>query len=658
MIRAILGAAAMLGMAVTSGQLAAQDSGGAEARAVPDHIPTSAFASQSALRGARLSPDGSMFAFTRVQGGSLYVLVFDAVTRQMVNGVNVGEQDRYNWFRWVGNDHLVISMAIENEREDYTVSRLMAFELSSQALHGLVLRRMAFSGDDIIHFDHDAARVLVSMQPGVQDYPDIYAFDLAGMGASEQAPQPQKIHDRQTPILDWIADDAGVVRMGVGYHRGGRRELRYRSGEGEEWRTIARTRVDDEDAYGTWDIRGLRAGRDTAYVITRPAGNDRDALYHYDLTTGEVGDVVFASDTADVSSVYFNDAGDPIAVGYSGDSFRRDWIDPDLRRWHAMLGDALPGSRVTILDMTDDLSRLLVLQSGPADPGALYVFTPDTMGLDLFAEYRPNVRAALLAEPQAIRYDARDGTSIHAYLTLPVGREARGLPLIVHPHGGPYGIRDTDSYDDTVQLLANRGYAVVQPNYRGSGGYGEAFELLGNGQIGRAMQDDLDDAVAHLVAEGIVDPDRVCIFGSSYGGFAAMWGAIRNPEIYRCAASFAGVSHFERQLGHTRDFLYGRNKGRFWNRVDGDQTDFDLDDVSPAVQVARLTRPLLLMHGEQDDIVPFSQHRLMERRARSAGVEVETLTFPDAGHGFDTPEDEQLYYDTLLAFLQRHNPAD
>ncbi|APE28300.1 alpha/beta hydrolase family protein [Aurantiacibacter gangjinensis] len=628
------------------------------ASAIPAEIPTSAFAAQSQLRGAQLSPDGTMFALTSMQGGELYALVMDAETRQLVNGVKLGDQDEFNWFNWVGNNHLVFSVRLEDTRRDYTYSRLLAFELSTQTMQPLVRRNLAYDGDSIIHYDHDNAAILVAMQFDVFTFPDVYRFDLANMGADEDPPEARRVHNRDESIVQWITDNEGVIRMGVGFNRGGRVHLRYRSSEDDRWDTVARTRLDSEDAFDNWDIRGLRAGRDTAYVITKPEGADRDALMEIDLSTGELGEVVYASETEDVSEVYFNDEGDPIAVGYSGDSFRREWIDPDLRRWRDMLGDALPGSRVTILDVSDDEDRMLILQSGPADPGALYVFTPSTSALDLFGEYRPRVPAGLLTEPRSIRYEARDGLSIHAYLTLPKGRGEEDLPLIVYPHGGPYGVRDTDRYNDMVQLLANRGYAVIQPNYRGSGGYGEAFELMGNGQIGRAMQDDLDDAVAHLVAEGIVDPERVCILGSSYGGYAAMWGAIRNPEIYRCAASFAGVSHFERQLAHDRDYLFGRNRGRWWNRVDGNQSNFDLDDVSPAVQVARLTRPLLLVHGEEDDIVPHDQYRLMVSRAESAGVEIETLSFPDAGHGFDTPEDEQRYYDTLLAFLARHNPAD
>ncbi len=634
----------------------AQETAANASAEVPDEIPTSAFAARSQLSGARLSPDGTKFALTTMRDDALFLSIFDAQTRAFVGGTRLGERDDFNWFRWAGNDRILLSMRIQNRRETYSFSRLLALELGQQTLIPLVLPRMAYDGDDVIHIDNDGRFVLVSMEPGLGRAPSVYRFDLAGNNG--QPPEGIKVQSAQEDIFSWIADDTGVVRMGIGGSRGGRIWLRYRSSANDPFETVARTRIDEEGALEFWNFMGLRAGRDTGYAIGAPDGGDRRALFEFDFTTGQPGDVVFASEDEDVSGVVLNDAGTPIAVSYAGDIFRREWLDPQINRWRRMLGQALTGSDVTLLDIDDDRSRMLVLQSGPADPGALYVFSPENSALDLFAEYRPQVPAGLLSAPQPIRYDARDGTSIHGYLTLPKGREARGLPLIVHPHGGPYGIRDWDEYSDMVQFLANRGYAVMQPNFRGSGGYGESFELLGNGQIGRAMQDDLDDAVAHLVDQGIVDPQRVCILGSSYGGFAALWGAIRNPEIYRCAVSFAGVTHFERQLSFNSSFLFGRNRSRWWDRVDGDQTNFDLDDVSPAVQVARLTRPVLLVHGEEDSVVPYDQYELMVRRARNANIPLETLSLEEAGHGFDRPEDEQAYYDAIDAFLARHNPAD
>ncbi|MBH5322172.1 alpha/beta hydrolase family protein [Aurantiacibacter sediminis] len=621
---------------------------------MPDAIPLSAFSYSSALGGAQLSPDGNRFAYAVLRGGDTYIEVYDSATLQRYFRLNLGNDQDFRFFRWAGNDKLLFSM-IGTYRGQYRYSRLFYFDIERQVLNPLVSDRMAFVGDNIIHLDPAGNYLLTSFGTSWDEPPSVWRFDLT----TDTPPEPVRVEQRQRRVSSWVADEAGNVRIGVGFHRRGRVQMHYRDGLDGEWERVAQARVDDEESgLDLWDFMGLRSDSDTGYSIGIPAGGERAALMEFDFSTGQPGDIVFASPDEDVASVIFDEQNNPIAVSYQGDEARREWLDPAIRDMRDQLLTRLTGPRVSILDIAADRSRMLVVEHGPAYPGALYVYTPAEDRLQHFAEFRPQIDRRSLAEPQAIRYDARDGTPIHGYLTLPVGREARGLPLIVMPHGGPYGVRDTDNYDDRVQMLANRGYAVVQPNFRGSGGYGTSFMDLGWGQIGRRMQDDLDDAVAHLVAEGIADPQRVCLVGSSYGGFAAVWGVIRNPEIYRCAASWAGVMHFERQLNHDRDYLFGQNARRWRERVDGDQTDFDLDDVSPAVQVERLTRPVLLAHGQRDNTVPFSQYQLMVGRAERADVLLETLALEGSGHNFFSRADEETYHRTLLDFLAEHNPAD
>ncbi|WP_271078277.1 alpha/beta hydrolase family protein [Aurantiacibacter sp. MUD61] len=606
------------------------------------------------MGGAQLSPDGNRFAYGVLRGGDTYIEVYDSNTLQRYFRLNLGDDQDFRFFRWAGNDKLLFSM-IGTYRGEYRYSRLFYFDIERQVLHPLVSDRMAFVGDNIVHLDPAGNYVLTSFGTSWDEPPAVWRFDLT----TETPPEPVRVERPQRRVTQWVADEAGNVRIGVGFQRRGQVQMQYRDGPEAEWERVAQARVDDEESeLDLWDFMGLRSDTNTGYSIGIPEGGERAALIEFDFSTGQPGDIVFASPDEDVSSVIFDERNNPLAVSYQGDDTRRKWLDPDIQQMHEHLLTRLTGPRVRILDIAADRSRLLVVEHGPAYPGALYVYTPADDRLDRFAEFRPQIERRQLSEPQAIRYDARDGTSIHGYLTLPIGREPTGLPLIVMPHGGPYGIRDTDSYDDRVQMLANRGYAVVQPNFRGSGGYGTSFMDLGWGQIGRAMQDDLDDAVAHLVSQGIADPERVCLVGSSYGGFAAVWGVIRNPEIYRCAASWAGVMHFERQLHHDRDYLFGRNASRWRERVDGDQTDFDLDDVSPAVQVERLTRPVLLAHGRRDNTVPFSQYRLMVERAERAGVALETFELAGSGHSFFSRQDEEAYLQTLLDFLAEHNPAE
>jgi dipeptidyl aminopeptidase/acylaminoacyl peptidase len=257
---------------------------------------------------------------------------------------------------------------------------------------------------------------------------------------------------------------------------------------------------------------------------------------------------------------------------------------------------------------------------------------------------------------EAVRYKARDGLEIPGYLTLPAGREAKGLPLVILPHGGPYGVRDTLRYDPEVQFLASRGYAVLQPNYRGSESYGLAFHKRGEGEWGRKMQDDLDDGMDWLVARGIVDPKRACLVGSSYGGYAAAWGATRNPERYRCAASFAGVFDLRTQLRYTREFLISKVYREYKQTVKGPET-FDLDSVSPLREVKRLKVPLLLIHGDDDSIVPVEQSKSYASALKSAGKAHDLHIIKNEGHGFREKGSFALYLGKLEAFLAQHNPA-
>jgi dipeptidyl aminopeptidase/acylaminoacyl peptidase len=239
-----------------------------------------------------------------------------------------------------------------------------------------------------------------------------------------------------------------------------------------------------------------------------------------------------------------------------------------------------------------------------------------------------------------------------------VGRDPKKLPLIILPHGGPYDIRDTLGFDPEVQFLANRGYAVLQPNYRGSGSYGEKFYKSGEGQIGRKMQDDLDDGMDWLVKEGIADAKRVCLVGGSYGGYAALWGATRNPERYRCAASFAGVSDYKRQVRYSSQFFYSSRYRKKWQQKVQGEKDFDLDTVSPLKQIDKLNVPVLLAHGDEDTRVPYKQSALYAAALQKAGKPHEFYTYRGEGHGFSSPENLQSWLERLDTFLAKYNPAD
>jgi dipeptidyl aminopeptidase/acylaminoacyl peptidase len=241
-------------------------------------------------------------------------------------------------------------------------------------------------------------------------------------------------------------------------------------------------------------------------------------------------------------------------------------------------------------------------------------------------------------------------------LTTPNGKEAKNLPLVVMPHGGPFS-RDEWTYDSLAQFMANRGYAVLQPQFRGSTGYGKEFVSRGYGEYGRKMQDDVDDGVDWLVKSGIVDPKRVCIFGASYGGYAALWGAIRNPDRYRCAASWAGVSDLDSQLRYDRKSFAATRYFKQWRTKVAGEGKFDLKTVSPLSYADRLKIPVLIGHGEADTTVPPKQSHMMVDALTRAGANVTSVFYKESEHEFASTADYEDFLKRLEAFLAKYNPA-
>jgi dipeptidyl aminopeptidase/acylaminoacyl peptidase len=275
----------------------------------------------------------------------------------------------------------------------------------------------------------------------------------------------------------------------------------------------------------------------------------------------------------------------------------------------------------------------------------------------------PAKKVSLLARPHellskgpngavtTILYKARDGLSIPAVLTLPPGKEAKNLPLIVLPHGGPQA-RDYERWDWWTLFLADRGYAVLQPNYRGSAGFGDKYLELGDGEWGLKMQDDIVDAKAWAVERGLADPDRVCVVGASYGGYVAMRAAQRDHAHFRCAVSFAGVSDLPEMLKNDRRSLFGKFMREYWEKRTG-----DLSAVSPIKFPQEFGMPILVVHGKKDLRVPVEQSRDLVDLLRGAGKKVVYVEQPEGDHHFSRMEDRLQFLQEMEKFLDQHNPA-
>jgi len=623
---------------------------GATAEARPAEIPTSVFAARSPFSGSPvLSPDGRRVAYSFTEGDRTRIGVIDIDSGTIERTIPLEEDQYLRSFRWAGPDRLLlgVSIPVNTLRLEGRVSRLFVADIATRQTYYVGPRGQGLYGDRVVHVDPAGRTVTLSLQPALDSEPEIWRFALDGTDdKGERLAAKRGIHQ-------WYLDNLGEVRLGLGYENR-RYKVWYRSAPQDEFRLVGRIREADREEL--WKMVSLVAGSDEGLAF-EPGPSGRTALRRFNYATRTVGEVVFENPEWDVSGAMTDDDGAPMAVTFTDDRDHIHWLYPEYARLQASLNQALGGGVTRIINMSDDESRLLVWHGEAHEPGTWYVYTKATKGLAEFSRLRPDLDPGQLAVTRPIDFSARDGTRIRAYLTLPRGREAKDLPLIVMPHGGPYGVRDKIEYVDEVQLLANRGYAVLQPNYRGSDGFGEAFEDLGKGQIGRRMQDDLDDAMDWAVAQGIADRDRACLVGASYGGYAAIWGTIRNPERWRCAASFAGVMDWDKQLFYSRDFLYRSDRPAWRERVRGEE-DFDLDAVSPARNAAALTRPVLIVQGRKDATVPFTQYLEMQKATEKASnTNAQYMVIEGAGHGFAEPEDQQKWFDALLGFLARNNPA-
>ncbi len=352
----------------------------------------------------------------------------------------------------------------------------------------------------------------------------------------------------------------------------------------------------------------------------------------------------------------------PITGCFAGFRLHRDWtensyFDPKLKALNDILPQALgDGYHGYAIDYSDDLKTMLLYVEGKDDAGSYYTIDLAAGSTEFIASNYPGIAAAWLSPKAPIQYKAADGLDIHGYLTLPPGKAPSGLALVVLPHGGPHA-RDYADFDWQAQCLAAQGYAVLQPNFRGSSGYNRTFLDAGNGQWGRKMQTDLSDGVRYLAQQGTIDKTRVAILGASYGGYAALAGATLDPGVYRCAISIAGVSDVAAHL----DWEIER-EGDQWNPdirymqlMLGDKSGYD--SVSPAKQAARAYCPILLIHGTNDSVVDYRQSQLMDQALSQAGKPHEFITLQGQDHQETVGSARIEMMKDALAFLGKYNPA-
>ncbi len=446
---------------------------------------------------------------------------------------------------------------------------------------------------------------------------------------------------------EFLADHAGVVRFATGFDSENHSITYYRPDDAADWQQINH---EGETGRTVWPV-GFSSDNTTAYFsVSHRSGPG--AIEAFDVATSERRQIL--RDPVADPGVIIRDLrdGSPIGVRYLDALPRIAWFDPahPSARAQRSLEAAFPGHKVTFRSATTDGRLQLVVVSSDRNPGDYYLYDNVAKTVDPLLSSAQWIDPTVMAEMKPITVEARDGATLRGFLTVPRGADPKALPLIVHPHGGPFNIQDVWRYEDEVQMLASQGYAVLQVNFRGSGGFGDSFVDAGARQWGRRMQDDLTDATRWAIAQGIADPSRICMVGSSYGAYASLMGAVREPDLYRCVVGNIGVYDLEMwrrnsDVGETRS-------GRTY--IEEFVGSDDLDAVSPVKQASAIRVPVFLAAGGLDERTPKAHTEAMARALTAAGNPPELVIYPTEGHGYYAPENRRDYYTRLLTFLAKH----
>lgn len=607
----------------------------------------------------RISPGGRYLAMTvPLASGKTGLVIIDRKNLKLTASLRGREQDDIADFVWVNDTRVVASMAQrmggrdrpEPTGELYGVDAdgkrstiLFGYRAAEMSTGTRISKRKAkrATGLFVSRLPDDDKRILIASYDWISpegDTPEYGSLDVYSGRFTRLGVVPLR-----NALI--IADHAGEARLAFADDVDLKRKVMLRSASSNEWKPFAV--VGAEDAIVT-PLAFARDNRHFYATFSEPQGPD--GLYRVDSQQA-------------TRELLYRGAADPedlIGNRHSNDFFAvatADGVDgshifdpesPDARLLRAVKA-SFKGQQALILNFTRDGKTALVQVYSDRNPGDFFLFDIDKMAADHVTSPRHWIDPEQMGSTRPIRFKARDGLEIHGYLTVPNGSSGKNLPLVVNPHGGPFGVRDNWAFDEEVQLLASRGYAVLRVNFRGSGGYGSAFEAAGYRQWGGTMQDDLTDATHWAIEQGHADPQRICIFGASYGAFAALQGAIKEPDLYQCAVGYVGV--YDLRLMHTRGDIPDSTSGKnFLARTLGSDGT-TLWANSPVSRLERLKAKVMIVAGGKDERTPPIHSERLRDELVKRNIEHIWMYKPNEGHGFYAQENLLDLYTQMLALF-------
>ena len=614
-----------------------------DSAATPKQIPLRDFFKTPERSYFRLSPDGKFLSFMQPWGeGSaekrknIFIQTIDQ------SGEPTGEARRLTsetardiaGYSWKGGSNVLFVKDFGGDEN---------FHVVSASVNGGVKDLTPFDGvraemiDDLLG---DAEHILVAHNQRDKKIFDVYKLNVRSGTSELVAKNPGN-------ITSWVTDHAGKVRAAT-TSDGVNTSLLYRATEKEEFKTVLTTnfRESAEPLFFTFDNKRM--------YVNSNRGRDKKAIVELDLATAKEGKILFEHPEVDAGGMSFSRERKVLTeINYVTAKPERRVLDASTGALYKALEAKLPGYEIGLQSHTKDENRWIVAASNDRTEGTRYLYDVKTGSLSTLAVINDAISESQTAFMKPLSYQSRDGLTIHGYLTLPVGTEARNLPVVVNPHGGPWA-RDVWGYNAEVQFLANRGYAVFQMNFRGSTGYGRKFWEASFRQWGRTMQDDITDGVQWLIKEGIADPKRVAIYGASYGGYATLAGVTLTPDLYAAAVNYVGVSNMFTFM-KTIPPYWEPLREMFYEMVGNPEKDKEfLQAVSPVFHVDKIKTPLFVAQGARDPRVNKAESDQIVEALKKRGVAVEYMVKENEGHGFRNQENQFEFYEAMEKFLARH----
>jgi dipeptidyl aminopeptidase/acylaminoacyl peptidase len=633
------------------------------AQAADDKPPIESLFKQPQYASMQISPDGKSLAALAPIAGRQNIVIIDLAKHSATPLTALSRKDVV-FVRWINNDRLMFGTGTLGERVfDSRGGALITIDRDGNQM------RVISEGDEEERNTEGwraAFRPLrvVRFLPGDTD--DIIAQEYVFHVAEHYsfAGPLYRINTRtgrKTTLSDgkpesarsesWVVDRNGVPRAFTAYVENSER-IYYRDGAEAPWRKIDEF---DQLAADTW--RPVAMSDDGKHLIasTRRGGRDKAALALYDPATKSFVETLAAHPQVDLEQLMSDKEG-VRGVAYEADREGYAWFDAEIAAVQATMDKALP-DHVNRLSWSLDKRKFVVFSYSDVSPGSFYLYDRGTRKVEWLADRMPWIDSKQLSHVQPVRYAARDGLEIPAYLTLPKDGPKKNLPLVMVIHGGPWVNGDGWYYDPEVQFLASRGYAVLQPNYRGTTRYGWKHYSASFKQWGLTMQDDVTDGVKWAIAQGIADPKRVCIYGGSYGGYATMMGLAKTPELYKCGINYVGVTDLPLMLGATwSDFAYSDYISYSAKRLVGDldKDEAQLKATSPDYLADRIKAPVLMAYGGSDVRVPIQHGTRMKAALEQAGGKPIWIIGDGEGHGFRAMENKVMFYGAMEKFLDEN----